>query len=67
MSNLINVKKIEKFMGEKNFTRSEFCKFCKIPEPVFEKIITQDFDFDTYYLFKMVKAMGMHIVQIFQD
>lgn len=65
MKTIINTKLIENFMKEKNLSKTQFCKLCKITPRTPEKIFNDEYDYDLRALFKMAKLMDLKIYQLF--
>lgn len=65
MKNIINTKLIENFMKEKNLSKTQFCKLCKISPRTLEKIFNDEYDYDLRALFKTAKCMNLKIYQLF--
>ena len=48
MDNLIKTELIEEFLKEKEWSKSEFCRQCKISSKTFQKIMSNDYNFDLH-------------------
>lgn len=66
MDNLIKTELIEEFLKEKEWSKSEFCRQCKISYKTFQKIMSNDYNFDLRALFRVCRIMGVDIYKIFK-
>lgn len=65
MENGINTVLIEKFMKDKNLSKTAFCKFCKIGYKTFTKIMTGQRNMNLIGIIKIAVAMGIKPSELF--
>ncbi|MBO5394465.1 MAG: hypothetical protein J6A28_00980 [Clostridia bacterium] len=63
----INYELIENFMKENSLSKTAFCKMCKISPVTFAKIMGDEQGLTVLPVFKVAKAMGIHIKDIFYN
>ena len=63
---IINSELIKNYLEKNNITVTEFCKTCKLSKLTFFKILSNiTLDYDIRYLYRIAKAMGCDICDIF--
>ena len=65
MKETIKIEIIEKFILEKNISKTKFCKMCKISPNTLNKIMSNDFNFEIIALFKIAKVIKIEVYQMF--
>jgi len=66
MENLIKTELIEDFLKEKEWSKTKFCRQCKISYKTFQKIMSNDYNFDVRALFRVCKIIGVEVYKIFK-
>ncbi len=64
MENVVNVQKIKRYVEKNSLTKSSFCKLCKISVATLNRIYGGK-DFYLCALFKIAKAMGVRVCELF--
>lgn len=62
---MIKTELIENFMRDKHISKTEFCRICKIGRSTFQKIMTNDYKFNSSALFRIAKILGVTILDLF--
>ncbi len=66
MEEIIKMELIEKFIKEQGFTKTQFCKLCKISYGTFLKIKRGEDAMMISALFKIARVMGVPIKELFK-
>lgn len=59
MEKIIDDTKIFNFIQENNLTPKEFCKRCRVPLTVLDKIKNNDLNYNIVYLLRIAKVMDI--------
>lgn len=63
--NIINILLIQNYMIDNNFSKTQFCKLCKIPYSALKKMFEADYNFDVRYIFRIAKVLNIEVVKMF--
>lgn len=55
---------IEEYLKEKNLTKKEFCRLCKMSYPTLQKVLKQDYTVRIGAIFKIAKQMNLYITDL---
>ncbi len=64
MENVVDVRKIKEFQKGNGLSKTSFCKLCKISVATLNRIYSGK-DFYLITLFKIAKAMGVRVCELF--
>ena len=67
MKEIIKTDLILDFMKSKGWSKTKFCKTCKVTPLTFEKIINKNYHFGVRALFKIAKVMGIEVWELFNE
>ena len=59
MEKIIDDTKIFNFIQENNLTHKEFCKRCRVPLTVLDKIKNNDLNYNIVYLLRIARVMDI--------
>ena len=61
----LKVEKFEDFRKDKGLTKSQFCKLCHVSLSTYNKILSQEYDFCSMPLFKILRKTNLNLEDVF--